>query len=413
MSSPRFLRTPRAPRLPAALTHPMPRLRHAACGLLAATTLLPVLLPGAQAAAPGGERRIRLSLQIEQQREAGIAVIGGSGRQSLNQRLEYALTLVSDGVPATHNPLDPDDTARQLARAQARQQKVDAALARQGGARAGMAAAPDLAALQAQAQQLLARCGQNQDCLMREAAAMQAQMLGGAGPAGAGAGAGRPGGTLSATQTAALQTYAAESRACDKRHPEGAARRACLDDARRRAGGTPDASDHDDDIVPTPYLHFQAPAACEVRAHVRLSDTRRGQTADVQGMRPFEITRQADDTRPPLSECGRQMAVLDTRSGKLWLGSGLPLPAANVAFRYRHGSTVTQQGDEVQNLDWHEATTWLQGRLQQLTRSGSDSVTLPAGPATGSSNGSETRPGTPAQPDGQTRLQLRWTVEGL
>lgn len=397
----------------------LPVLRLGACGLLAATVWLANVQAAPStpsAAAQQGERRIRLSLQIEQQREAGIAVIGGSGRQSLNQRLDYAITLVSDGVPAVNNPLDPDDMARQAARAQARQQKVDAALARRGGQRTPAAtgtalpAPPDLAAMQNQAQQLLARCGQNQDCLMREAAAMQAQMLATAAPAGSG---GRAGGRISAAQAAALQTYAADVRGCDKRHPDGAARRACVDEARRRAGGTPDASDHDDDIAPTPYLHFQAPAACEARAQVHVSDTRRGQSGDVQGMVPFEVTRQADDARPAHTDCGLQMAVLDSRNGLLWLGSGLPMPAPHVAYRHRYGSKITQQGDELQNLDWHEATGWLQGRLLKITRNGSDSVTLPAGPATGSSNGIESSPGTPTRPDGLTRLQLRWTVDGL
>ncbi len=371
--------------------------RHTALGLLAAASLAGATSPAAAAPA-SGERRIRVSLQIEQQREAGIAVLGGSGRQRLSQRLDYAVTLVSDGTPAVNNPLDPEDSARQLARAQARQQKVDAALARQRAQAGGAPAAPDMAALQAQAQQLLARCGQNQDCLMREAAALQAQwMTGAAGTAGAG----RSGGRLSAAQGAALQTYAADWRACEKRHPEGAARRSCQDEARRRAGGTPDASDHDDDIVETPYLHFSGAGACDVRAQVRLSDTRRGESGDVQGMVPFEQTRQADDVHPALTECGRQMAVLDTRSGTLWLGSGLPMPAAHVAYRHLYGGKPIQQGEQLQTLDWHEATRWLQGRLQQLTRSGSDSVSLPAGP------------GADARADGQTRVQLRWTVDGL
>lgn len=386
--------------------------RHpAALVLLAAASLAAGISPPAAAAtatgttSSDGERRIRLSLQIEQQREAGIAVIGGSGRQSLNQRLDYAVTLVSPGVPAVNNPLDPEDGARQLARAQARQQKLEAAQARQRAQGGGTATAPDMAALQAQAQQLLARCGQNQDCLMREAAALQAQwMTGAAAAAGAAAatGGGRSGGgQLSAAQGAALQTYAADWRACEKRHPEGAARRSCQDEARRRAGGTPDASDHDDDVVEAPYLHFSGAGACEARAQVRLSDTRRGQTGDVQGMVPFEVTRQADDARPAHTDCGLQMAVLDTRNGQLWLGSGLPMPAPHVAYRHRHGSTVTQQGEALHTLDWHEATDWLQGRLRHLGRSGSDSVTLPAGP------------GAHARPDGQTRVQLRWTVDGL
>ena len=81
--------------------------------------------------------------------------------------------------------------------------------------------------------------------------------------------------------------------------------------------------------------------------------------------------------------------------------------SANPVSIYRYGSKVTQQGDELQNLDWHEATGWLRGRLLKVSRSGSDSITLPAGPVTGASNGIESSPGTPTRADGQTRLQLR------
>ena len=91
------------------------------------------------------------------------------GRGKLVQQLSLSVVLTSDGTPMVNNPLDPEDGKRQLERAQRSQQKVQTALAKQGNA---AAPAPDMAAMQARAQQLMARCGQDRECLMREASTM-------------------------------------------------------------------------------------------------------------------------------------------------------------------------------------------------------------------------------------------------
>lgn len=386
-----FRRRPQPPHLPRYVS-PLRRARHATAAvalplLIAAGAAL--LLPlGSEAATDAAPRQMRLVLQIELQRDAEVPVAGGSARMQLRQRLDHAVTLVGDGVPAVANPLDPEDLARQAAQDQARAQQVQDALARQrANARPSTApAAPDLAALQAQAQQLMARCGQDQACLMREAAALQARQM-----AAAGMGQG---------QAAALQTYASDWRQCEQRHAPGAARRACQDEARRRAGGTPEAGDHD--AAPaTPYLLWRStagpagndPAACALQLQVQLDETVSGQQADVQGPVPFRHQRRADDRAPAQIACGLHQAVLDTRSGRLWLDGGLPWPAAHVQVTQQRGGRTQYSGQQVQALDWHEAGDWLRQRLRNLSAQGSDAVTL----ATAGG--------------GQTRVQLRWSLQ--
>ena len=75
-----------------------------------------------------------------------------------------------------NNPLDPEDGKRQFERAQRSQQTMQAAQAKFGST---PAAAPDMAAMQARAQQMMAKCGQDRECLMREASAMSAAQVAG------------------------------------------------------------------------------------------------------------------------------------------------------------------------------------------------------------------------------------------
>ncbi len=182
--------------------------------------------------AEAAEQAMRLTLTAELQRQARTQFGSEVARVQLRQRAEYAITLVGDGVPMTTNPLDPDEPARQLATAQRAQQTVQAGLA--AAAARGQATAapmPDLAAMQALAQRLQAQCGQDRDCLMREATRFSAQQVA-AHPAVS------PGDR--AMVASRLQAYGADVRSCERQQPAGPAREACINQARVRAGGEAD-----------------------------------------------------------------------------------------------------------------------------------------------------------------------------
>src|SRR5678816_1923746 len=172
-----------------------------------------------------------------------------------------------------NNPLDPEDGKRQFERAQRSQQRIQAAQAKVGNA---PAPAPDVAAMQARAQQMMAKCGQDRECLMREASAMSAAQA---------AGGDR------ATQ-ARLQAYGQAAAACEKQ--QGKAREGCQADARRKAGG---GEDEPDDTIETPYLMFTGRAGCRLEAKIKIDNRVEGSFNDVQGVVPFTETTQAEQTR--------------------------------------------------------------------------------------------------------------------
>jgi hypothetical protein len=66
----------------------------------------------------------RLEISVDMQREAGTSLGAERGRGRLTQQLIFSVVLHGDGVASSHNPLDPADGQRQLARAQQQQQQV-------------------------------------------------------------------------------------------------------------------------------------------------------------------------------------------------------------------------------------------------------------------------------------------------
>ena len=215
------------------------------------------LAPPAADAASANARR--LQIQIEFTRHGDVRNGAERGRQKLVQQWTLSALLQGDGTPMVNNPLDPDDTRRQLERAQQTQQKVAAAQARVRGHSTAAPAQPDVAAMQAQAQQLQARCGTDRDCLMREAMALSTVNVGG----------------RDAGVQQRLQAYGQAVQACERSQPAGARRDACVADARRRAGGGDEGPA--DDTVETPYLMFTGATACGLELSARVDGRVDGQ----------------------------------------------------------------------------------------------------------------------------------------
>lgn len=345
----------RAPRLLAALL----TLSSTACLAVALSAL--VSLP-AQAA---GAQQRRLEITIEGTRQAPLMPGPERGRSRLQQRLVLSVLLATDGTPMLQNPLDPDDARRQLERGQRTQAKVQAALDRQAQRPAGNpphTPPPDAAAMQARAQQMTAQCGQDRECLMREASAFSAAQVAGG----------------DARVQGRLQAYGDAAAAC-QRQPAGAKRDACVAQARRQAGAPDDETDTDDEVE-TPYLLFTGPAACRFDAAIKVDDLTEGQFDDVQGVVPFTHTVQADARQRDDMVCPLVQAVLDTRNGRWWTNVPLAVrefPATTV--RSEKGR-APRRNDGTTSLRWREADGWLQQRLQHLNEVGSASTVLPAGP---------------------------------
>jgi hypothetical protein len=329
------------------------------------------------------DQAARLTLSVELQRQARTALGAEHGQMKLTQRAEYAITLVSDGARLSSNPLDPAEAGRQLAQAQRAQAKVQAALAANAARPTARSAAPmDMQAMQAMAQRIQAQCGIDRDCLMREASQFSAaQVAAQAKPGGDPALAGR------------LQAYGAAYRDCERQHPAGPQREACANRARVQAGGVADEAE---ETIETPYLLFRALPSCQPAGSLSLDERIEGSFADVQGQVAFSETRQADNRRASAAfPCGTQMAVLDTRNGRLWVGSPvLGLQVQGVSVRSERGRAPQRQ-EGLQELRWHEAAPWLTERLSKLDRQGSAETTLPAGV------------------DGKTQVRLQWRWQPL
>ncbi|MCP5270923.1 MAG: hypothetical protein H6932_06790 [Burkholderiaceae bacterium] len=232
-----------------------------------------------------------------------------------------------------------------------------------------MAHAPamDPATLQARAQALMARCGQDRDCLMREASAMSAAAVAAMAPAGSGPGV-----------QDRLQAYGRAAAACE-REATRTARTACQDRARRDAGGGTDADDpaaRDDDL-PEPYVMYLGQTDCGLRVQAAIDERVEGEFDDMQGRVPFTQTLQArlDGAQPQL--CGLLQVVLDTRTGRVWSRAAQVAPVlAGTWTRQERGRKPQRQHSEPA-LNWHEAEPALQQRLLQLNAVGQDTQRVP------------------------------------
>jgi hypothetical protein len=295
----------------------------------------------------------RLQIDLEVRRDGAVQQGAEKGRGKLVQQLSLTAVLHSDGTPMVNNPLDPEDGRRQLERAQRSQQRIQAARARVGNA---PAPAPDMAAMQARARQLMAKCGQDRECLMREASALSATQVAGADPATQGR----------------LQAYGQSAAACERQ--QGKAREACQADARRQAGG---GEDEPDDAVETPYLMFTGRADCRLEARIRIDNRVEGSFNDVQGVVPFTETAEAQQTRREDVLCPMLQVVLDQRNGRLWTHVMAVDSAHGVQVRSEKGR-APQRNEGPVSLRWMEAGPWIEQRLTNLSAGGDDRVQLPA-----------------------------------
>jgi hypothetical protein len=336
--------------------------------------------PSTTQAAPALERRLQIT--VDALRDAGLRMGAEQGRERLSQQWVLSAVLRSDGTPMPNNPLDPDDGRRQLERAQRTQQRVNAALARQGRSQPTMASAAEM---QARAQQIQARCGSDRDCLMREAMNLSAVQVAGADTAVQGR----------------LQAYGAAVQGCERKAATASAREACIANARRQAGAADDDSDRDDEVE-TPYLHYSGTTRCQLDVSTVVDDRIEGSFQDVQGTVPFTQTTKAshrlrDDTTCPLLQ-----VVLDTRNGRLWAHTAFVMrEVPGVTVRSEKGRAPQRSDGNVQ-LQWREGSDWLQRRLQNLSAAGSDEARLPAGGT-----------GAGGRPDGQLEMRLRWKFDPL
>ncbi len=295
----------------------------------------------------------RLQIDLEVRRDGAVQQGAEKGRGKLVQQLSLTAVLHSDGTPMVNNPLDPEDGRRQLERAQRSQQRIQAARAKVGNA---PAPAPDMAAMQARARQLMAKCGQDRECLMREASALSATQVAGADPATQGR----------------LQAYGQAAATCERQ--QGKAREACQADARRQAGG---GEDEPDDAVETPYLMFIGRANCRLEAKIRIDNRVEGSFNDVQGVVPFTETAEAQQTRREDVLCPMLQVVLDQRNGRLWTHVMAVDSAHGVQVRSEKGR-APQRNEGPVSLRWMEAGPWIEQRLINLSAGGDDRVQLPA-----------------------------------
>jgi hypothetical protein len=319
--------------------------------------------------AEAAETARRLKIDLEVKRDGTVQQGAEQGRGKLVQQLSLSVVLTSDGTPMINNPLDPEDGKRQLERAQRSQQKMQAAQAKYGST---PAAPPDMAAMQARAQQMMAKCGQDRECLMREASAMSAAQV---------AGGDR------ATQ-AKLQAYGQAASLCERQ--SGKAKEACQADARRRAGG---GEDEPEETVETPYLMFTGRANCRLEASIRIDNRVEGSFNDVQGVVPFTETAQAQQTRREDVYCPMLQVVLDQRNGRVWTHVMAIDSAQGVSVRSEKGR-APQRSEGPLALRWMEATPWVQQRLTPLRAGGEDKVRVPVA-------------------GGQAEATMRWKFEPI
>lgn len=335
---------------------PAPTTLRAALTLLAALASFWLLADLTQAQTP---QQRRLVLDVELQRQGPVQAGAERGEQTLSQRWQFSALLQSDGAPMPHNPLDPDDQRRQAEAAQ------------RIGAAVPAAPSPDWRAMQAKAQALQARCGQDSACLMREASALGVGAMPGVNPGSQGR----------------LQAYGQAAAACE-RQPAGKAREACRADARRQAGGGVEAPD--DGGPATPYLLFTGPAACGLQLAARLDERVQGRFNDVQGVVSYTETARGQESRRDDTACPTLQAVLDTRNGRVWTAlATVPQDVQGVRTREETNRPAQRHEGRI-GLQWREAQAWLQQRLVQLSAQGQDQARLPAG-------------------GGQAEIKLKWS----
>ena len=343
---------------------PLPPPPPSPLALLALGAALLIAFDPAQAA----ETARRLQIDIDLKRDGNVQQGAETGKGKLVEQL------ASDrGAPFRRHA---DDEQPPRPRTAGANSSVPSAASRsaRGPAKCGStpAAAPDVAAMQARAQQMMAKCGQDRECLMREASAMSAAQVAGGDKA---------------TQ-AKLQAYGQAASLCERQ--SGKAKEACQADARRKAGG---GEDEPDEVVENPYLMFTGRANCRLEAKIRIDNRVEGSFADVQGMVPYTETAQAQQTRREDMYCPMLQVVLDQRNGRVWTHVMAIDSANGVSVRSEKGR-APQKSEGPMALRWMEAEKWVQQRLSNLSAGGEDKVRVPVA-------------------GGQAEATMRWRFEPI
>ncbi len=282
-----------------------------------ATLFLATALVAPLAHAKEQPQQRQLVLQLDLQRQGPVQSGAEKGQQQLRQQWRLEATLASDGVLMINNPLDPDDVRRMAARASAPRPAAPAGNGKPVSAAQGQALQAEM---QARMQAMQARCGADAACMARESAVISRDMQ------------------------AAFEAAGG-----------------------RAAPATPDAPGPEER-----YLHFAGAANCRLQAMGRIDSTVRGTYNDVQGAVPYTETRKGEDTLRDPVYCPGVMAVLDVKSGRVWVGfPTLPQQARGVSTREDKGRAPrTTQGPI--ELRWWEGQEWLAQRLQNLNERGND-----------------------------------------
>lgn len=300
--------------------------------------------------AEAGERRARLTIELQLDGASRGGDGNDGGRSTLSRRYRLVTTLRSDGEAMSVNTKAPDYAQQMMARAAGVQARVAELQARQPAPNPAVLAAA-MQARAAQLQQAQAACGGDRACLMRR---LMPQA-----PAGV---------------------------------PAGVVADAAADDGDGEAR----------------YLAYHGIDRCEARFEAQAEESAEGRYADVHGPVPWSEKRSAasglgaDELR---LLCLGFNLVLDTRTQTLSTDTGFALPEPHaVTVRSERGRSERSEG---RLAGIGPVAQWVAERTRQAPRSGSAQATLPLSAA------DPHRHGGRGQAGGSVQARLSWKFEEL
>lgn len=327
--------------------------------LLPAAVLIPLLLAllgwSLVMPAQAGERRARLTIELQLDGASRWQDAGDSSQTTLKRRYRVVTFLRADGEPMSVNTKAPDYAQAMMARSAQVQAKVAAAQSRTPPA--NLPAPMDPAAQLEMARKAQAACGTDRDCLMR----------------------------MLMPQVAAQVTADPARQAQLIRH-----------------GQTVKAEEDEEDAR---FLSFHGVDRCDAKVEVSVDETIEGRYADVQGPVPWRITR---GSAAPLSAdelrllCLNFNLVLDLRSQAISTDAGFGLPEPMVTSVHTERGRSTTSVDRLGGLA--PVAQWVAQRTRQAPRAGSASATLPL---------TSSREAGRGRSEGSVKAQLSWKFEEI
>lgn len=342
--------------------------------------------------AVAAERSARLTIDLKISGTETMKNGSDHATTRIAQRVQLATTVRSNGELDSVNVKAPDFAQKMQAQADAQQrrtrevqemQQQNARRQRAQGAAPPAMTPTSQADMMAMAQQLQARCGDDQQCLMNEAMKFSAQQVAGNDPA----------------LRQRLEAHGAERARCEREFARDAKRRAaCLDAAEIRAGGT--GGENLEPEADRRYLAFFGFDGCGATVSAVIDDQISGRYGDVQGMVPYTITRKAEwkaDAVQTRIICSAYNPVLDVKARSIST-DGLALPEVRGRFT-RVDNGRTHSAEEALPLR-SEALHWASEQLRQAPASGTRKVRLPV--KSGSAQGIV---------EGHLDVELSWKFE--